>query len=366
MADPRDTQWFLRRMPSKQVVLDTIKGDPVDRLLGVAAARAIVEIGFDPLAKPDQDQQALADALTLAASAAERVAREGEQAVLSDEEKAALDLYILLVARPAILIRGGRVPERPDNWKEIARDEELFPDVIAGVGRIETAAGVKCGTGFLVADRRIVTNNHVLVFLFGEDALGKWSRDPQWFAQQVDEHHELWQENEASRPQFELIGEFGNNASTMVRVSGIRGHHRDVDLAVLELDATPAGGEVLPLHASEPQDFGTRSIYVVGYPIEPRYTPIHVVHRVFGADRRSLGMKRFSPGKVIEWTSGSRIFSHDASTLGGSSGSAVVDFESHRVVGLHFQGRYDTSNEAVALFALRHDPLLTANGVQFS
>ena len=38
---------------------------------------------------------------------------------------------------------------------------------------------------------------------------------------------------------------------------------------------------------------------------------------------------------------------HDASTLGGNSGSAVIDLETGEAVGLHFAGSYLQANYAV-------------------
>jgi V8-like Glu-specific endopeptidase len=60
------------------------------------------------------------------------------------------------------------------------------------------------------------------------------------------------------------------------------------------------------------------------------------------------------------------VMFHDASTLGGNSGSCVVDLESNHVIGLHFGGEYMHYNAAVALWRLVDDPLLTRAGVHFT
>jgi endonuclease G len=363
-VDTRDTQWFLDRMPPRDVLDSTLRGDPVKRLWNIATDRAVANIGLDPLAKPDADAEVVAAALNLAAAAARRVAEQGANATLNDQEKAALDLFILLVARPAIFVQQGRVAERPENWKEIARDEGLLPRIIAGVGRLDTAAGVKKGTGFLVAPQRILTNNHVLCALFGI-SLNTWSASPQTFAQQCEKHSKLWTEDETSAPVFELRGEFRSTDSSQARVRRILGHHARVDMAVLELDTTPAGGRQLPLLAAEPSSFKGRRVYAVGYPLQDSgATPIHIFQRIFGADPASLGMKRFSPGTITEWD-GSDSFGHDASTLPGSSGSAIVDFEHRRVIGLHFRGTYRAKNSAVPLWKFRQDPVLAGNAIVF-
>lgn len=369
--DSRGALWFLERMPSQQVLDDVLQGDPVARLLGIAKDRAIANITIDPVPKPDADKEAVAAALKLATETAKRLAIEGEQIQLTDAEKAALDLFVLLVARPAIFVQGGRVPERPDNWPEVARDEDLLPRMIAGVGRIETATKSKCGTGFIVGKRRIVTNNHVLCALFGMPLNG-WENAPAMFAQQCVEKTALWSSDPKLGPRFELRGELNSTASTQARVIRILGHHLEVDMAVLELDAEPADSRQLPLIAAEPASFVGRRVYAVGYPIDDardgwgqRVTPAPIFRRVFGTDDATLGTKRFSPGTVTGW-SDSNNFKHDASTLPGSSGSCIVDFENRRVVGLHFGGGYGLkSNYAVSLWKFKDDPVLAGNGVEF-
>lgn len=370
-ADARDARWFLQRMPEPQVLEDVLQGDPVARLLGIAKDRAIANPAVDTVPKSGTAPEAVAAALKLATETAKRLAVAGEQIELTADERAALDLFILLVARPAIFVQGGRVPERPQNWPEVARDEELLPRMIAGVGRIETSLRIKCGTGFIVGKRRIVTNNHVLCALFGMRPNG-WRKEPAKYAEQCVEKSELWSRDSRVSPIFELHGELNSNASTLARVTRILGHHLEVDMAVLELDTEPANSRQLPLMTSEPASFLQRRIYAVGYPVDDardssdeRVTPAPIFRRVFGTDEESLGTKRFSPGLVIGWHD-SNNFKHDASTLRGSSGSCIVDFEDRRVIGLHFGGGFQLkSNYAVALWKFKNDPVLAGNGVEF-
>ena len=46
---------------------------------------------------------------------------------------------------------------------------------------------------------------------------------------------------------------------------------------------------------------------------------------------------------------------HDASTLGGNSGSAIIDVDSGEVVALHFAGEYLKANYAVPMYELARD-----------
>ncbi|HEX2059672.1 MAG TPA: serine protease [Thermoanaerobaculia bacterium] len=372
MPEERDARWFAERMPSREVLQSVLHGDPVKRLLGIAAYRAIANPSVVPVPKPDADEREVEHALKLAIAAAKKVAADGENAQLSEDEKEALELFVLLVSRPAILVQDGRVRERPENWPEIARDEELLPKVLAGVGRIERASGVKCGTGFVAGERRVLTNNHVICALFGQHP-DYWKHAPEAFAKLCDEASREWSDTLEIAPVFELRGEAGSAASSHARISRILGHHANVDMAVLELDAQPAGARRLALAKDEPASFKGRRVYAVGYPVDDvrdglgrRITPAHVFHRIFGNDAQTLGRKRFSPGCITKWSSASDEFQHDASTLPGSSGSCIVDFEERRVVGLHFAGSWEQKlNLAVPLWKFRADPVLAKNGVKF-
>jgi hypothetical protein len=106
-----------------------------------------------------------------------------------------------------------------------------------------------------------------------------------------------------------------------------------------------------------------RQVYAVGYPAWDgrRNDPEHM-QRIF---TNVFNVKRLQPGEIIESLDTQSLFTHDCSTLGGNSGSCVVDLESHQVIGLHFGGRYLQANYAVALWNLVEDPLLLKAKVQF-
>ena len=57
-------------------------------------------------------------------------------------------------------------------------------------------------------------------------------------------------------------------------------------------------------------------------------------------------VKRLAPGFITDPGQGF-VIQHDCTTLGGNSGSPVLDVESGQVVGLHFSGRFGRGNFAV-------------------
>jgi Trypsin-like peptidase domain len=73
-------------------------------------------------------------------------------------------------------------------------------------------------------------------------------------------------------------------------------------------------------------------------------------------------VKRLQPGvirgRAEVQSSGNRVaaITHDASTLGGNSGSPVIDVDTGEVVALHFAGEYLKANYAVPMYELARDP----------
>lgn len=364
MTDDRDVRpSFVERLPADDELDELLNAD-TDQLLPIVRERAIVDTSVVLAARPDADADRVKSYLAAAQAAARLVAAEGDAAPLTDQQQLALELFILLTSRPALFVVDGSVRDRPQNWPELAENKDLVDRRIKGVGRIERTPGGRtnsCGTGFLVGDRRMLTNNHVLVSLFGESRLSRWHSDPEWFAGEVSEANQAWLNG--GGPIFELIGELASTASSTTTVTRILGHHPAADVALLEIAAEPAGVRHLRLAAESPDGFAARKMYALGYPVRDLTTPPAVLRRIFGAGE-AQGTKRCSPGLVMRWN-GDHVFEHDASTLPGSSGSAVVDFDSDEVVGIHFAGQFERANRAVALWTLADDPLFADHGVTF-
>ena len=193
-----------------------------------------------------------------------------------------------------------------------------------------------------------------------------WRDTRPYFEEKMKAYNTSWGDAPDARPRFEMVGEFGSDKTNAVRINRVLGSHQNVDMAVLELDAVPEKAQRVTLATKQPATFEGHRVYAVGYPVvdslaKPARLPI--LRRVFGQDE-SLGMKRFSPGTIMEWQNAHQ-FHHDASTLRGSSGSCIVDFDNHQVVGLHFAGSYDEHNDAVPLWPFRNDVVLSGNGVVF-
>jgi hypothetical protein len=129
-----------------------------------------------------------------------------------------------------------------------------------------------------------------------------------------------------------------------------------LDLAVLQLEPVP--GRPFPEPNVLPGSSGLaakgRGVYLVGYPGDEWSTTPTLFETIFAGAR---GFKTLCPGQIMEaagdvphdprgWA-----FTHDASTLGGNSGSALVDYDGdgRTVLGLHVAGHHARQNWAYAV-----------------
>ena len=269
---------------------------------------------------------------------------------LSPQEQAGLEAIILLTGRPALLIQNGEFLEPPKKWAVLKEMRPQIRSVIERVGRIEVAGDPNfdwLGTGFLVGADVVMTNRHVAIE-FSRSSGSAWKFRPNMSAS-IDFRQEL-----------------GGDEPFLFAVEEIIGIHDDHDLALLRVSQISSGDPLpdpLPVAAAAPSTLKGRQVYVIGYPAwDGRRNDPEPMLRIFS---NIFNVKRLQPGEISGDALGSFEIFHDCSTLGGNSGSPVVDLETHRVVGLHFGGRFLQKNHAVPLWALRDDPLVQQAGLNF-
>ena len=269
------------------------------------------------------------------------LARSGVEA----DARFTVEAVVLAHGRPSMLVQRNRIqlPESPELRRRIEATRARYESRLASVGRVELSGHPllhHAGTAWIVAENLVVTNAHVaaefvareqthLVFrrTFGSDAM----------AACVDLREEFVP---AGSPE-----EFEIGVDQVLYLADLADSSAP-DLAILRL--APGQGVTLPPPipfvdvALEPG----RDIAVVGYPAEDPYgvPSVAVAQRLFGG---VYGVKRFSPGKVGELPDGGWAFGHDATTLGGSSGSVVIDLETGGAIGVHFAGTLERTNHAV-------------------
>jgi hypothetical protein len=297
------------------------------------------------------------------------------------KEQLGLEAVILTNGeRPSLVVHQGFIdvaaPDVGDWDGALKAFSQKIKQVITSVGRINVppAPGF-VGTCFVVADGLVLTNRHVLEVL-AQPADGK-----------------RWTLNWPDATTVDFFGEEGGATSTSFRVTGVAFAGPDpindaidfshLDAAILRVDPASSPGARFPQPVVFEKDVtmptSDRDLYVVGFPGRPRnwfkdgkplagFETVDVLTSLF---QQKFGVKRLAPGRV---TTGAGqmggdprhwIFAHDASTLGGNSGSCVADLtqDGLRVIGLHFGGAAREQNWAHVAARL-HDAL-AANGGTF-
>lgn len=278
---------------------------------------------------------------------------EGEGADLTGEELIGLEAIVHIEARPAILIQDGHFFPPPADWQFLEGERDQIELTFKSVGRIELSGHTGydwVGTGFLVAENVIMTNRHVAEIFSKRGCFGRWEFEPEMTAS------------------IDYVEELGSLASAEFALTSIIGIHSTFDMALFTAEPISSTGVSLPqpleVLSRPPSVLAGQTVYCVGYPAwDGRRNDPEVMRKIFS---NIFNVKRFQPGKVISFSGAKKILMHDCSTLGGNSGSCVVDLETNQVIGLHFGGRYLQGNSAVALWELTNDRLLRKARINFS
>lgn len=276
---------------------------------------------------------------------------EGRESDLDDDELFGLEAIVLLEGRPAILIQDGDFLPPPHEWSRLTERREPIREVIARSGRVDVSGHVSLdwlGTAFLVGPATLMTNRHVAREFCSRDGDG-WTFRP------------------GMTTRIDFLEEHGSTAALEFEITGAIGIHDQHDLALLRVETASSDGQALPdplpVAATEPPDLFAREVYVVGYPAwDSRRNEPEPIRRLF---TDVYNVKRLQPGRAVGYSTAYSAIEHDCSTLGGNSGSPVVDLETHQVIGLHFGGRYGVGNYAVPLWMLADDPLLRQGELNF-
>ncbi|MFO0910835.1 MAG: serine protease [Isosphaeraceae bacterium] len=276
-----------------------------------------------------------------ARSAVQKLRRDGKKAKLSPDEAVGLEAIVRTTGRPAILIDNGTFREPPTDWAKLKDVRDAIDTVIKSVGRINVTGHPSLdwvGTGWVISEGLIVTNRHVAKEFCTPS--GK-----------------TWKFEKGMSASINFAEEFGAAKALEFPIAEIVGVSDTFDMAVFRLGkkGTQKLPPPLPVAKDPALPKKKREVYIIGFPAFDglRNDPV-VMMRIF---ENIFNVKRLQPGQVMK-SDGKGSISHDCSTLGGNSGSCLVDLQTHQVVGLHFSGRYLEENSAVGLGALTKDALL--------
>lgn len=287
-----------------------------------------------------------------------RMAAEDRLHQLDLPGRIALEALVRIQDRPAFRVTDDSVDiDDPlaGDWAPFLGLVANLPDWTRSVGRIDLD-GIHIGSGFLIGGGQVMTNRHVLGACADEltgpgGTLWRFGRG----AVTID-----FSETADGSQCHALTGVVMAGPDPIGGVERL-GH---LDMALLSLDAAAPGlPRALPL-ARQLDD--AAEMVVIGYPARPGTSAFvdpatGAISREIGTRLREIfgtdyGRKYVAPGHVMQGPgrlpgdSEGWAASHDCTTLGGNSGSVLVQFTATpAVAGLHFSGAPLTANKAHAL-----------------
>lgn len=296
---------------------------------------------------------------------------EGTRARLEETTMMQLEALVSLTDRPALEVQ----QKTTQDGKQVqtvdasALEPNSFGDVIAvalkdleagplqAVGRID-GDGVHIGTGFVVGDDLVMTNRHVLEEF--ASPLPRAENPKRWqMVRTVTIDFSPSGNDPAQKFAVEEVAFAGPEQIFRLPISFSK-----LDMAVLRVQRVNAAGMALPKPFRVNRDANwrgaERNLFVVGYPAPPNAIPRDergaIRHDVVERLREIFGMnyrrKYFSPG-LAQAMANAHVFDHDATTLGGNSGSVVGTLTGdYAAVGLHFAGDWLRANHAHDLAAV--------------
>ncbi len=300
------------------------------------------------------ESPAAAQARTLAEAGLTNI-RDGR--VPSSEQIAGIEAIILPDIRPVLDVVDGDFRTDHPLWLKLNDDQAirgvLLP-AVSSVGRIELPGNRQYpygGTGFVVGKNLVMTNRHVAaIFASG-----------------------LGERNLSFKPGFragiDFLRELDRPPGRTLMVGRLVMIHPYWDMALLEVEGLPANAQPLRLSLRDIPADSMVEVAAIGYPAFDSRNDRDVQNDLF---RRVFGVKRLQPGtfggrqrteSFGKMVAASR---HNCSTLGGNSGSALIDLLSGEVMALHFGGRYRDINYGVPAFELARDQRVVDAGVTFA
>ena len=265
------------------------------------------------------------------------------------------EAIILREVRPPLLVANGTFVAPEDPLPEVAgllarleASPVMMDGIRAAIGLAGRIAFLNVpgrghhGTGWVI--RRdtedsaiVVTNRHVAEAFAYADGRGTYAfRTLPTFADMALE--------------FDLIREYGNPARQDVPVVDVLfiAPSRGADIGLLRVRGAALRALTQSVGATPatvpPRD--GMNVGVVGYPgFSPDADPADLVNYFKGI----FDFKRIGFGQVRSTLADAPEFTHDATTLGGNSGSVVFDTDTGGLVGLHYGGIAGTANYAVRI-----------------
>lgn len=274
-----------------------------------------------------------------------------------------LEAIVRLAGRPVFFVRQDRVviPQNADiSGLMLNRVNAALPRVeplLPSIGRLDVLNALNfahVGTAWMVQGNIAVTNRHV-----AEAFVSHGSRGIELLQNEDGEDYETG---------IDFVREdgfSGKPAPLRIRRVLYVEPSGGPDIALVELESERPLPKPIELDTSVLAD--KHNVMNIGYPAYDDRNDEIEMQRIYGG---VYGVKRCAPGQTRASKDKSPFtIEHDATTLGGCSGSVLLSMDTGRAVGLHFSGAYKRTNVAVRAGAVldalaRLKPSVPVNGKQ--
>uniref|UniRef100_Q07HM2 Peptidase S8 and S53, subtilisin, kexin, sedolisin n=1 Tax=Rhodopseudomonas palustris (strain BisA53) TaxID=316055 RepID=Q07HM2_RHOP5 len=290
------------------------------------------------------------------------------------EQRMMLEALVQLKGRPALRVVDGTIsPTDPlfGEWGGSLLPLPEIPAFTSAVGRIDGDGG-HVGTGFLIGADLVMTNRHVL------EAIAEEVKGPagsKWIFAYNNVTIDFSDGADGSK-RFQVKSVIACGPDPIE--NRVRFPH--LDMALLQVETTNAAGQklppALPLIDETPDLHQKGDMFIIGFPARPSTSSmvdpatgqfsVEVSKRLAQIFNVRYGRKYLSPG-IVDTPQGlvgdgrNWVFSHDATSLGGNSGSpAFRIMDPFGACGLHFGGATLTANYAHSLAAVKATGLIAA------
>ncbi|WP_079433966.1 DNA/RNA non-specific endonuclease [Zoogloea sp. LCSB751] len=265
-----------------------------------------------------------------------------------------LEAIISAEIRPVIDVIDGRFNSTHPLWTQLSTDDGIrgrLEACMSSIGRVELP-GHRLpygGTAFLVGEGLLMTNRHVAEIF----AAGLGTRSLAF--------------KPGAQAGIDFLRELNQPPGTIFKVTRVVMIHPYWDMALLQVEGLDSRRK-LGLSLIDARDIQGHDIAVIGYPAFDPRNPSDVQQGLFHGN---YGVKRLQPGelqggkKTASFQKLVNAATHDCSTLGGNSGSCLIDLDTGAVLALHFGGSYREQNFAVPTSELARDQRIVDAGVNF-
>jgi len=256
------------------------------------------------------------------------------------------EAVILEFTRPTLLVRNNRfeMPESNELKQRLLPAQKRIEKHLPAVGRIEFRHHPTKrwgGTGWMISERVIATNRHVAEeFAIANKKTFTFLKN--FTGQQIEACIDF-REEYVEGTNTTIAGN-----SFEVGIESISFMETDdkklPDIAFLKLSKSPDLPAPIPILEGKVAE--QSDVVVIGYPARDSrgVESTEAARRIFG---NIYDVKRLSPGRILLIDEDQWYFTHDATTLGGNSGSVILDVETGYAVGMHFLGLLHEANFAV-------------------